>query len=827
MASTSGNTFANGSISSYRKPSNLLDPAVHQSHLGVAGVGYGGGGGGGSIDTLRTVFLEKNTGEESITYAADGTHEINMYTSGTDAASLRLQITDSNTNVMNTLNVDKVTTTVVQSGENDHSVYLRSNDGSTNIRFVPHNAAISYLQNYGTLAFTKIGEGSPTFAIHHTDGQKSVYTNAEFNINVTGGSNTFRLYKCPGGEQVSLYSHSGLNDGFLLQKGNNDEGVKVNQFHNGAYRPIYLNSANVNKLVIGTEQIQSDTEKFIVDSTSRFKNGLTTAGDINIEGTNKLHFSSNNYFQNDVHHNLNLKLADNRNFIADTGNDKSSYDFKIEGNSVLKLTRDLTSNTTSDVTQVSSQILSVKDDGVAGGYVHMERTGVSNDYAGLVSYYNTAGRVFYTGFNQGNYRGSPVHHFENQCGSYAFKNSVAEIMSIVSYDGNTLDAASSFVRIRNLLKCPTLQMYASHVDGSVPADSVTSIAGEINSKTSENSDTGRLTLSAGGGTDATTKSRIDIYGSDVQENRKMNFRIGDQVNMTIEANAVSVPNLLKTNNVFPTFNNSYDLGSASLRYNDVYSTNLNFSTCDATGQCNIATILCSADFITGSNCNIKLNGITESKSIIPLAHDQYNIGASNNFYNAIYCDVLNCESGYVGGVAISSDRRLKTDIVDLNPKFGLDFVNKMRPVSYTYKGKSRTHFGVIADEIYDVLQTDKYSIWSKLKDEQGTQTIQTQEFIGVFIKSIQELNLKNEKQSHEIEEMKLIQMESRQQQQQSEQTQEQNQKQVTSLQAEVSSLKDTVAQLMRTVNLLTPDVPVLIRAERKNKRTRVDSGLNI
>ena len=63
----------------------------------------------------------------------------------------------------------------------------------------------------------------------------------------------------------------------------------------------------------------------------------------------------------------------------------------------------------------------------------------------------------------------------------------------------------------------------------------------------------------------------------------------------------------------------------------------------------------------------------------------------------------------------------------------------MRPVSYTYKGKTRTHFGLIADDLYELLQTDKYSIWSKLKDEQATQAIQTQEFIGVFIKSIQEL----------------------------------------------------------------------------------------
>jgi hypothetical protein len=72
---------------------------------------------------------------------------------------------------------------------------------------------------------------------------------------------------------------------------------------------------------------------------------------------------------------------------------------------------------------------------------------------------------------------------------------------------------------------------------------------------------------------------------------------------------------------------------------------------------------------------------------------------------------LICDSGTVGGAGITSDRRLKTDIVDLNSKYGLDF-------------------GLIADDLW---------LWSKLKDEEGTQTIQTQEFIGVFIKAIQEL----------------------------------------------------------------------------------------
>ena len=106
-----------------------------------------------------------------------------------------------------------------------------------------------------------------------------------------------------------MYSHSGLSEGFLLQKAVNDDGVKINQYHNSAYRPIYLNSANSAKLVLGTEAIQTGGEKFVVASTSRFKAGLTSDGDVNV-GLNKVNFSSS-YLQNDTN-NLNMYIADGR-----------------------------------------------------------------------------------------------------------------------------------------------------------------------------------------------------------------------------------------------------------------------------------------------------------------------------------------------------------------------------------------------------------------------------------------------------------------------------------------------------------------------------------
>ena len=74
-----------------------------------------------------------------------------------------------------------------------------------------------------------------------------------------------------------------------------------------------------------------------------------------------------------------------------------------------------------------------------------------------------------------------------------------------------------------------------------------------------------------------------------------------------------------------------------------------------------------------------------------------NIGNSSYRYNNIY--LMNAPN-------VLSDRDYKTDIKDT--EFGLDFINKLRPVSYKLKdGESnRIHNGFIAQEIGDVIGAD-------------------------------------------------------------------------------------------------------------------------
>ena len=100
---------------------------------------------------------------------------------------------------------------------------------------------------------------------------------------------------------------------------------------------------------------------------------------------------------------------------------------------------------------------------------------------------------------------------------------------------------------------------------------------------------------------------------------------------------------------------------------------------------------------------------------------------------------------------VNSDKNLKNTIATSD--LGLDFINKLNPVSYKYNGKTRTHYGLIAQEIEAVLgaiskpATDFAGFCKDEVDEDGnaitpTYGLRYSEFISPIIKAIQELSAK-------------------------------------------------------------------------------------
>ena len=155
---------------------------------------------------------------------------------------------------------------------------------------------------------------------------------------------------------------------------------------------------------------------------------------------------------------------------------------------------------------------------------------------------------------------------------------------------------------------------------------------------------------------------------------------------------------------------------------------------------------------------------------IPGGDNTYVLGWPYNRWNQLY--VVNANSSL-------SDERTKFDIKDL--PLGLDFINKLRPVSYKRKDAQsvvektgevdefgiektitkprvgiRKHCGFIAQEVRSSLSDESFSIWqlADVTDPDSEQALVYEELIAPMIKAIQQLSKKINDLEAEIAELK-------------------------------------------------------------------------
>ena len=121
--------------------------------------------------------------------------------------------------------------------------------------------------------------------------------------------------------------------------------------------------------------------------------------------------------------------------------------------------------------------------------------------------------------------------------------------------------------------------------------------------------------------------------------------------------------------------------------------------------------------------------------------------------------------GASGSTAITSDRNLKKDIVDINDKY-INFFDKLRPITYKYNDGHRDHIGFVAQEVEEALvssdlTTEQFAglvieenvvlnpnYDSSLTDEENTNneiaydklySLRYEEFISLLVKKVQNL----------------------------------------------------------------------------------------
>jgi hypothetical protein len=104
---------------------------------------------------------------------------------------------------------------------------------------------------------------------------------------------------------------------------------------------------------------------------------------------------------------------------------------------------------------------------------------------------------------------------------------------------------------------------------------------------------------------------------------------------------------------------------------------------------------------------------------------------------------------------ITSDKRWKSDIK--NSELGLDFVKKLRPVSYFRNNdeSKKLEYGFIAQEIEEALNNAGASNNGIIsKDDKGMYGVRYNDLMSPMVKAIQELNTNIEKQKQMIEMLK-------------------------------------------------------------------------
>jgi len=209
-------------------------------------------------------------------------------------------------------------------------------------------------------------------------------------------------------------------------------------------------------------------------------------------------------------------------------------------------------------------------------------------------------------------------------------------------------------------------------------------------------------------------------------------------------------------------NNNSAFGSSSLANNETGSSNSAFGLqslfSNNIGDNNSAVGYFSRRQTTGnSNTAIGHNagtGITTGSNNIVIGSNSS--VPSNTASNQIRIgNNLITYAGIQVAWTVTSDRRWKSNILSSN--LGLNFISKLRPVSYTRKNdeNNRTEYGLIAQEVEEVLKEEGVENSGMLTiTDEGNYELRYNDLLAPMIRSIQELNEKNDKLTSENAELK-------------------------------------------------------------------------
>jgi len=210
---------------------------------------------------------------------------------------------------------------------------------------------------------------------------------------------------------------------------------------------------------------------------------------------------------------------------------------------------------------------------------------------------------------------------------------------------------------------------------------------------------------------------------------------------------------------------------------------------NTTGSYNTALgYYAGANITTGSN-NIAIGNDAQVPSAT--ADNQMRLGNSSITY-----------AGVQVAWTVTSDLRLKDNIE--NSPLGLNFISKLRPVSYVRNNdeKKRTEFGLIAQEVEKALKSEGIENTGMLTiTDDGEYQLRYNDLIAPLIKAIQELKEENERLTTEINSVRTN-----------------GEKQFVTLRQDNVELRERLAKLEQLQEMLLKEVANL--KEQNNDETR-------
>jgi|TARA_R100000149_G_C5875761_1_gene139534 hypothetical protein len=139
---------------------------------------------------------------------------------------------------------------------------------------------------------------------------------------------------------------------------------------------------------------------------------------------------------------------------------------------------------------------------------------------------------------------------------------------------------------------------------------------------------------------------------------------------------------------------------------------------------------------------VQLGALVVGGTINSASDNSHDLGTASLRFDDVFA---------TNGTINTSDQNQKNTIATSD--LGLDFINRLNPVSYKFNGKTRTHYGLIAQEIETVLSaiskpaTDFAGFCKDETDKDGNSItplygLRYTEFIAPMIKALQELSAK-------------------------------------------------------------------------------------